>query len=242
MPTCPHCQQDLTPDSRYCRHCGRPLEPDSPPETAPGEPSAPPLAGDLALGEFLKTGWELFRRYPGGFIGFTLLYFLIGAVLHALAGVGQVAFFLAHTPLAAGYFVVHGRLLNGREVEFRHFFAGFESHRLLPLVLLGVVSQALITIGLILLIAPGIYLAVSYLFASLLLLDKGRDFWPALEESRRAVTPRWFGFFAFFLLLLLINLAGLLCLGVGLAISFPVTYGALTAAYARLFGLSPRFG
>lgn len=241
MPACPHCQQEVLPDSRYCNHCGRPLEAAIASETEPAGPPAPVLAGDLTPGEYLKAGWELFKRYPGGFIGFTLLYFLIGAVLHAVPGVGQVAFILAHTPLSAGYFVVHGRLLTGQEVEFRHFFAGFESRRLLPLVLLGVVSQVLITIGLVLLIAPGIYLTVSYMFASLILLDRGCDFWPALEESRQAVTPRWFGFFTFFLLLLLINLAGLLALGVGLVISFPVTYGALTAAYARLFGLSPRF-
>jgi uncharacterized membrane protein len=239
MSPCPHCHQEIPPDSRYCSHCGRPLSA-APPETAPDRPPGP--AGELALGEYLKTGWELFRRYPGGFIGFTLLYFLLGVVLHAVPVVGQIAFMLAHTPLAAGYFVVHGRLLTGQPVEFGHFFAGFHSHRLLPLVLLGVVSQALITLGLFLLLAPGIYLAVAYMFASLILLDRGRDFWPALEESRRAVTPRWFGFFAFFLLLLLLNLAGLLCLGVGLVITFPVTYGAITAAYARLFGLSPRFG
>lgn len=241
MPACPHCQQEVLPDSRYCSQCGRPLEAPAATEPPPGSP-VPAPSGDLTPGEYLKTGWELFLRYPAGFIGFTVVYFLIAAVLHAVPVLGKVAFMLLHTPLAAGYFVVHGRLLTGQEVEFRHFFAGFESHRLIPLMLLGVVSQALITLGLILLLIPGIYLAVSYMFASLLLLDRGRDFWPALEDSRRAVTPHWFGFFAFFLLLLLINLAGLLALGVGLVVSFPVTYGALTAAYARHIGLSSRFG
>ncbi|MCL6621948.1 MAG: zinc ribbon domain-containing protein [Syntrophobacterales bacterium] len=239
MLTCPHCHQEIPPDSRYCSHCGRPLIPAPPAGTEPD--STPGPGGELTLGEYLKTGWQLFKLYPGGFIGFTVLYFLLGVVLHGVPVVGPIAFMLAHTPLAAGYLVVHGRLLTGQPVEFGHFFAGFQSHRLLPLILLGVVDQVLITLGLLLLILPGIYLAVAYMFASLILLDRGRDFWPALEESRRAVTPRWFGFFAFFLLLLLLNLAGLLCLGVGLVITFPVTYGAVTAAYARLFGLSPTF-
>jgi len=240
MPACPHCQEDIAPDSRFYSHCGRPLGAEVPP--VPQEPPTP--AGrppDLAMGEYLKTGWQLFRRYPGGFIGFTVLYFVIALVLEAIPGVGWLVFVLAHTPLAAGFLVVHGRLLTGQPVEFGHFFAGFQSHRLLPLILLGVVSQVLITLGLLLLILPGVYLAVAYMFATLFLLDRGRDFWPALEESRRAVTPRWFSFFVFSLLLVLVNMAGLLCLGVGLAVSLPVTYGALTACYARLFGLSPTF-
>jgi hypothetical protein len=43
--------------------------------------------------------------------------------------------------------------------------------------------------------------------------------------------------FAFLLLLMLINLAGALLLGLGLLVSVPLTACAITAAYADLFGL-----
>lgn len=239
MPSCPHCQQEILTDSVYCSHCGKAVA-----ETVPlpaETPESAPTSADLRLGEYLKTGWGLFKRYPLGFMGFTLLYFLIGLVMRSVPTVGWVAFVLAHTPLAAGFFVVHGRLLSDQPVGFGHFFAGFRSHVLIPLALLGVVSQVLITLGLLLLVAPGIYLAVSYIFAPLFLLDRGRDFWPALEDSRKAVATRWWGFFGFFLLLVLINLGGLILAGVGLLVTMPVTYGALTAAYARILGLKSSF-
>ncbi len=240
MPTCPHCQQETPQDSVYCSHCGQPLSELSPPPP-PESQESPVIRGDLLLGEYLKTGWELFRGYPWGFMGFTLLYLFIGLVLRSVPVVGWVAFVLAHTPLAAGFFVVHGRLLSGQPVEFGQFFWGFRSQVFIPLALLGLVSQVLISLGLLLLLAPGIYLAVSYLFATLFLLDRQRDFWPALEDSRKAVTSRWWGFFGFFLVLVLLNLGGLLALGVGLLVTIPLSYGAVTVAYARLIGLKSTF-
>jgi uncharacterized membrane protein len=214
--------------------------------TAPAAPAAEPadipvISGELPLGAFLKTGWESFKRYPLGFIGFTLVQFVIGLVMQSVPFVGWLAFWLVETPLAAGFYVVHARLLHGQPVEFGQFFSGFRSHLLLPLVLLGAVSQALIVLGFLFLVIPGVYLAVAYLFATLFLLDRERDFWPALEDSRKAVTPRWFSLFAFCLLLLLVNLGGLLLLGVGILVTVPVSYGALTAAYAHLFGLKSTF-
>jgi len=106
----------------------------------------------------------------------------------------------------------------------------------LPLLLLSLVAGLFIGIGTILLVIPGIYLAVAYLFASYLVVDRRLDFWPAMELSRRTVTPRWFGYFAFMLLLALLNLAGALLLGLGLLVTIPLSFCAVTAAYADLFG------
>lgn len=239
MPTCPHCQRDILLDSLYCTHCGQPVNLSPPPPEEVRE--IPPPGEELQLGEYLKTGWELFKQYPLGFMGFTLLYFVIAMVMRAVPAVGWLAFFLAHTPLAAGFFGVHGRLLSRQPVEFSHFFLGFRSNRLIPLVLLGLVSQVLVTLGFLLLIAPGVYLAVGYLFAPLFILDRERDFWAAMEDSRKAVSRRWFGFFGFTLLLVLVNMAGALFLGLGLLVTVPLSYGAVTAAYARIFGLKSTF-
>ena len=87
-----------------------------------------------------------------------------------------------------------------------------------------------------LLILPALYLAVAYLFSSCLVVDRRLDFWPALELSRRTVTPLWLGFFAFLLLLIVINLAGALLLGLGLLATIPLRSALLTVAYDDLFG------
>jgi uncharacterized membrane protein len=187
------------------------------------------------LGQYLKQGWELFKRYPGGFVGFTILFFVVQVVLQRLGALGGVMGLIINTPLAMGFFVVSARLFQGHTPAFQDFFAGFQF--ILPLVLVTLVSAVFIFIGLILLLAPGIYLLVGYLFASILVMDRRLDFWQALETSRRTVHPRWFSFFAFFLVFVLINLGGALLLGLGLLVTVPFTSCAWVAAYADIFGL-----
>ena len=89
-------------------------------------------------------------------------------------------------------------------------------------------------------IIPGVYLGVAYLFATYLVVDRRLDFWPAMELSRHTVNPRWFHYFAFMQLLALLNLAGALLLGLGLLVTIPVSFCAVTVAYADLFGLQSK--
>ena len=230
MPYCPKCGNQLSGSEPHCPACGQPT--DSPPPLL--EPSPARTQESLPLGDYVKTGWNLFKQYPGGFVGFCLLYFLIQVALKAIPYVGAVAAVVINTPLLMGNFIVSAKLLHGQPPEFRDFFEGFQYF--LPLLLLSLVAGLFIGIGTILLVIPGIYLAVAYLFASYLVVDRRLDFWPAMELSRRTVTPRWFGYFAFMLLLALLNLAGALLLGLGLLVTIPLSFCAVTAAYADLFG------
>ena len=230
MPYCPKCGNQLSGSEPHCPACGQPT--DSPPPLL--EPSPARTQESLPLGDYVKTGWDLFKQYPGGFVGFCLLYFVIQVALKAIPYVGAVAAVVINTPLLMGNFIVSAKLLHGQPPEFRDFFEGFQYF--LPLLLLSLVAGLFIGIGTILLVIPGIYLAVAYLFASYLVVDRRLDFWPAMELSRRTVTPRWFGYFAFMLLLALLNLAGALLLGLGLLVTIPLSFCAVTAAYADLFG------
>ena len=234
MPYCPECGNLLTGSTSRCPACGQPT--DSPPPLSEPSPSRTPES--LPLGDYVKTGWGLFKQYPGGFVGFCLLYLLIQAALHSIPYVGAVASFAVSTPLLMGNFIVSAKLLHGKTPEFRDFFAGFQYF--LPLLLLSLVAGVFIGIGTLLLIIPGLYLIVAYMFASYLVVDRGLDFWPAMELSRRTVNPRWFGYFAFALLLVLLNLAGAVALGVGLLVTIPLSFCAVTAAYADIFGLQAK--
>ena len=126
-------------------------------------------------------------------------------------------------------------MLQGHSPQFGDFFLGFWFF--FPLLLTALVGGLLTGGGWLFLIIPGVYLMVGYLFAASLVVDRRLDFWPALELSRPTVNPIWFGMFGFFLLLVLVNLLGVIALGVGLLISLPVSSCAVTAAYADLFGL-----
>jgi uncharacterized membrane protein len=87
----------------------------------------------------------------------------------------------------------------------------------------------------LLLIVPGVYLSVAYLFAPCLIVDKNIDFWPAMEISRKKVNKHWFGLFCFSILIILLNIIGCLSFLVGLFITIPLSTCIITAAYKDIF-------
>ena len=254
MPNCPKCNGPVDAADLFCEHCGQNLTPEG--QAAPKDPGPTPAPagpspssggtpGQVRPGDYLKTGWELFKQYPGGLVGFALLYGLATLLVTwltrflPLSMVVSTLASAALAPFGVGGFIVCAKLLQRRPVEFGDFFQGL--NLFLPIFLLALVSSILILLGFILLIIPGLYLLTSYLFAPLLVLDRKLDFWPAMEMSRKTVQPQFFGFFVFLLLLMVINIAGALALGVGLLVTGPISIGALTAAYAEIFGFSSDF-
>ena len=231
MPHCAKCGHEMLETASFCPACGHPAS-QPPSESAP---STKPITASLPLGEYLKTGWELFKRYPGWYVGFFLIYVVLQAVSRLIPFIGAVASFAVGPALLMGNFIVSAKLLQGHTPKFSDFFLGFRFF--IPLLLTALVGGVLAGIGLLLLVIPGVYLLVGYLFASSLVVDRRLDFWAALELSRRTVQPMWFSMFAFVLLLMLINLAGAVALGIGLLVTVPLTACAITAAYADLFGL-----
>jgi len=225
MAHCPHCGVGVAGNPENCPNCGKQW---SAPEPAVSQRVAQP-------GKYLQTGWELFKQYPGGFIGFALLFCIIQTILARFPRLGGLISLAISGPLGAGFYVVSAKLLQRRTPVFQDFFTGFQFF--LPLLLLTIISALLVGVGLVLLILPGIFLMVCYLFSSMLVIDRRLDFWPAMELSRRTVQTQWFGFFIFLLLIILINLGGALLLGLGLLVSLPVSACAVAAAYADVFGL-----
>jgi hypothetical protein len=225
MAQCPHCGDEVAGNPEICPSCGK-------------QWSAPLAAVPQFLvqpGKYLREGWELFKQNPGGFIGFAIVFFIIQGVLGYLPRIGGLISLAISAPLGAGFYVVSAKLMQGRTPVFQDFFTGFQFF--LPLLLLSVISALLIILGFVLLVLPGIFLMVCYLFPSMLIIDQRLDFWPAMELSRRTVQTQWFGFFVFVVLLVLVNLGGALLLGIGLLVSLPVSACAVAAAYADLFGL-----
>ena len=128
------------------------------------------------------------------------------------------------------------KLSRGQKAEIADAFAGF-SMAFAQLLLFSLVGQILTMVGLVLCILPGIYLAVCWmLFSQLLILDKGLEFWPAMELSRKVVTKHWWAVFALCLLCLLISLGGLIVCIIGLFVAMPICIAAKVYAYEEIFG------
>jgi uncharacterized membrane protein len=205
---------------------------------------------DVKIGDYFSRGWEIFKAKAPLFILFTVLLVLIQVVLSFLpyplgankgdesagGGILNFVFNVIAPVLTAGYYFVAFQIARGRGAVFNDFFQGF--NKFLPIFLTSLVSGILTALGFVLLILPGIYLAVAYLFAQPLVIDKSADFWQAMETSRKLITKKWFSFFGLMIMIFLLNVAGAILLGVGLLVTIPLSVCIIAAAYEDIVGLN----
>ena len=137
--------------------------------------------------------------------------------------------------LMGGLYMFFLKRIRGETTTVETAFSGF-SNRFLHLFLAYFVSFALIALGFICLILPGIFLSVAWFFAIPLVIDKGLDFWSAMEVSRKVVCKHWWKFLWLVVLLLLLRLAGLMVFFIGIFIALPIVKAAKMYAYEDLFG------
>jgi len=101
--------------------------------------------------------------------------------------------------------------------------------------LLASICYALAVIGgLILLVIPGIILMIMWEMYSYFIVDKNMGPIESLKASRSLTKGARWQLFCFGLLLILFNLAGLLCLVIGLFLTIPATYIAAAYVYDQL--------
>lgn len=180
---------------------------------------------DFDFKDIFIRAWQMFLKQPVLSAAYTML--IISLQLMAAVYLGKFAFIFAlfvAPPLYSGFYLAANRINLGMPVIYPDFFKGFSFY--IPIFSIWLIGQILFTLGLFAFIVPGIYLAVGYSFSVLMALFGGFDFWTALEESRKLITVRWWKFFVFTLILIVINLLGIVTLGLGLLVTVPVTFYA----------------
>lgn len=203
---------------------------------------------EVNIGGYFGRGWAIFKEFAWGYILFTVVMGVIAAALSQLPSPlglrsgdggmsgGNLIFNILSPVLGAGFYFVSFQIARNRPKNFSDFFNGFQ--KFLPLFLTSLVSGVLIFIGMIFLIIPGIYLAVSYMFSQMLVIDKNLNFWSAMETSRQLIGKRWFSFLGFGILLGLLVMAGFLVFGIGALVTIPLSTCVLAAAYEDIVGLN----
>lgn len=188
---------------------------------------------DLRIGSCLSRGSELVLAHFWPTVGVTALISIIVWATGVLPLIGSL---LLTFVLLGGldlYFLKHVR---GQRTDVGDAFVGF-GPRFVPLMLYSLVSQLLVMIGFVLCVIPGIYLLVIWTpFVGLLILDKGLDFWPAMEVSRKVINRHWWKMFGLLLVCFLLMLVGTLVCIVGLFITTPIATAAIVYAYEDIFG------
>ena len=213
---------------------------------------------DFSIGALLSESWALVSGTKGIIIGGFLVFyvvllaasFILGGIVGvfgalsesvAVVFVGEILISLLASALAypfmAGINMVGIRRAAGQPISFNEIFNHFG--RTVPLIITAVVMMLLIYLGMLLLLLPGIYLAVAYLLAIPLVVERGLSPWQALEASRKAISQHWFKVFGLFLLLGVIVILSAIPLGIGLVWSIPLMVIAMGVLYRTIFGVLP---
>ncbi|MFC1653610.1 hypothetical protein ACFL1M_02080 [Patescibacteria group bacterium] len=112
---------------------------------------------------------------------------------------------------------------------------------LLVKYLIGSIYYSVIVgVGLLLLVVPGVIWALRYQFFGYLIIDQGLGIKDALSKSKEITQGNLKKLFVFGLLLMLINVAGALLLGLGLLITIPLSLMAVGVLFRQLTGVSQR--
>ncbi len=202
----------------------------------------------------MNVGINAVKRNPlelvGGFFIVTLLGLLPGQVPNVLQLVGVVS---QNSPLywvlfgistlvgaAVGAFFWVGEVrvalaaARGEPFDFGLFFSGAD--RAVPLLITNFLVSIAVALGLVLLIVPGIVLALGLAFGTVLVVDAEESPVEALKASWEATQGHKMQLFLFGLTALLVLIAGMCACYVGVFVAIPVLFVAFVDVYRRVTG------
>jgi len=204
---------------------------------------------DFGIIDIIKAGWERIDGVKLQFVVGFLIYMLISILVQVVLGLvfpqgttedpkvlnqlilGVLSIPIL-VPLLVGLMMMGIHLSRGEEISFKSVF---DYYHMTGILSLGAILVYIMTfIGLILLILPGIYLSIAYMFTLPLIADKGMGVWEAMEYSRKTVTKHWFKVFGLMILLTIIAVVGTIPLGIGLVWAIPLMFVTI---YALLYPL-----
>ncbi len=197
--------------------------------------------------EALAFGWNTFKKRPGIFVGTGLILLLISIatdidhevfwnllgkevtdgvnllislVVSTFVGMGLVSFYLrAHDDVTA--------------VSLRDLWNPSQFWAYLGTT---VCVTALVILGVLALIVPGVIVALAASFAGYLVVERGRTPIRAIKESFALTKGHRMTLFVLTVLSALVNIAGFCALLVGMLVTIPVTTLAFAHMYRRIAG------
>jgi len=182
------------------------------------------------VGSSYKNGWEKLWKYflelfligiigviigvPGGVGGWAEDATAATAVLGVI---GFVYMILIVGPVDYGVVFAYLKAARGDKLEIKDMFEAFGNYW--NAVLANILVSAIVIIGFILLIIPGIIFACKLAFTPYLVVDRKMQVIEAVKESWRMTDGHAWEVFLIGLLAIPISFAGLICFGVGIIVS-----------------------
>lgn len=194
--------------------------------------------------EAFVVGWQTFKERPFFLIGLFMLTAAVstGTALFADsvdggAGVAlNIVDFAVQLVIGMGLMLVLIRVYDKAHTDYGDMFEPL--HLFWKFLVMTLLVTIITTIGMALLIVPGIIAALALSFAPYLVVDRNLTALDAIKESVHITNGHRWNLLMFVALVFVANLIGAAALGIGLMITVPVT--ALAAVHVYRWLLHPR--
>jgi uncharacterized membrane protein len=196
----------------------------------------------LSIDKLFKDAWNIFKDKWQFVIGLGVLLFIVQWIVGGVQTVFEdsalfllvmVATMIVNLVIQMGFMKIYIKLADKKDAQISDLWSFTPSqvwNYLLGSLLYGIV----VVLGLILLVIPGIYLMLKYMFTPYILVTKKVGPMKAMEMSAKMTDGQKFSIFGLAVAAVVINLLGALALGIGLIITIPVTYLSYALAYNTL--------
>lgn len=218
-------------------------------EDAPSEPRYSFTVSGLLKESWAKTAGAKAAIWAGTGVMYLVLLLLAAAGAFLLPeqvsgptvqGVASNLLFQFVTNMAsmifsAGLLAIGINKVAGKDISWKMVFEGFSVVGKLAGAF--ILQMLLVIIGFLLLVLPGIYLAVGYAMTIPLIVDRKMSPWQAMETSRKAIHGEWWKVFGLSLAMGLILIVSMIPLGLGLIWTWPMFVILGGVLYRSLFGI-----
>ena len=190
----------------------------------------------------VEYGWETFKKRPkflsAATVAMIVLTWIVGGIKTTSGDTFIQIFALSMAALVIQTVVdmglTHFTLKAGDDIGTAAFSDFWHPQPFLNYLVATFLSCLIIIFGLIAFIVPGVILALMFFFVKFLVIDRDLNPIAAMEESARITKGNRLELLLLVITLVALNVAGLLCLVVGLLVSIPVSSIAVAHAYRLL--------
>jgi uncharacterized membrane protein len=193
--------------------------------------------------ESVRFGWNTMKANIGFFIALLLIAWVItggtqlmGAYLKEKIPFLSVILFIIAIILGMGITLGLTKIAimfaDSEKGEIGDLFSCFRL--LLRYIVATIIYCAIVMVGLLLLVFPGIIWGIKFFYYPYLIVDKDEGIIGSLRASSQITMGAKWDLLVLFILLALINILGVVCLFVGLFVTVPITMVATAVAYRSL--------
>jgi len=184
----------------------------------------------MDIEKLLKDSWE---KYIPEIVSLILFVFVgsilcITIILIPLVIAGMTEGFLRYAR-------------EGRKPELSDLWSRWD--KFIAFLLLMIVAGALIMIGFMFLVIPGLLLCTLWMYSAFYIIDRDMGFWEAMETSRKTVMEAGLGEnFVIFLIMGVLNSLGSALGGIGAILTAPYGLLLMANAYVSVSGETQQEG